>query len=558
MSNITTVTLIRHGISKANEFKKANGGVYAPIQYTDSTLGHTGIRHILNNRSYIRSIIGKPDYIFVSPLKRPRQTFLLMFDDVQLDPEINVKIVPLITERGTIYENHGFSRSDPRFTKDPDSIDGVNVPEPKCNFDQYKHNDRIPITNDLDNLFFYDAGWKKEGVTRWNNDNSILSLANDNFKLIFDEFIAFLNNPRFHNTNVVCFTHYVFIKGVYDIIANMLGKPPLNHDRLDNLNLFTFQIVRNDKNISFQITRPINHKTVPVKPIKLLTYNISWEANIGVTSGSVKTKCPYKGDKTICGHNIIRFIEHQQSINDFDFICLQETADKSIHDISTILPPSMTNDNSKSGTATNCTFYNSELILENMLTIKDIDASGINVNEHWEIGRPILVNFFSQGICLINVHAPHDRKIYNLNNILTQLIDVHPHKAEILSKFASYHVFLVGDFNDDFDTTITIFGREFISKPNRKGTCCNNLLIPRHYDEMIDKKFDNIVNAKSDHIESIELHYPDVPLPASDHLPLIGHVMMTSSRKIKGGNDNNEYMKYMKYKKKYVMLKNSL
>lgn len=274
------------------------------------------------------------------------------------------------------------------------------------------------------------------------------------------------------------------------------------------------------------------------KKIIIFTYNVSWQS----TSGE-KSKWPLCNNTDesndryfgICIQNIINVIDDN---GPYDFICLQETTNiNKIIEKSKILS-SMDYKDHKSGPEQIVTFWNKKYKLIN------------KIYGQFVLGRPYQFLFFDNNFCVINLHLPHLHKYSVLEYIKCIFKNINP-------DLRKYRFIMAGDFNYvlnnpdpkiGFLPSIKIDNIVFNISPEYIGTCC----IPP-FDEY-KLQFDHVLDTFDIPIKTIS---PTVSSPASDHLPLIA-VLNNSSVSTIAGESRIFNKKYIKYKKKYVRLKNNI
>jgi broad specificity phosphatase PhoE len=255
MQKIVNVKIIRHSHSTANHFKDIHGYNPTDDTYRNSGLSGKGVDMINNGREKIKEKLGNSDIILLSPLKRAIQTFLLLYNDEQLNKK--VRIVPIFSEMHNLIENKGVSRS---VTKnDPD-------------INKQRNFKLIDFTNSDDALFYYDFGWKKIYEEGWKNDpiNRIKIISNIDtwqnlepngmydIKTRIDMIKKFLSSKTFTGKNILIFSHCM-------TIHELLGRCP------NNLGIGSFTFNQDTQTMSnVQIVEPsVDHR--PEKP----EYNIN-------------------------------------------------------------------------------------------------------------------------------------------------------------------------------------------------------------------------------------------------------------------------------------------
>ena len=107
----------------------------------------------------------------------------------------------------------------------------------------------------------------------------------------------------------------------------------------------------------------------------------------------------------------------------------------------------------------------------------------------------------------------------------------------------------MGDFNSNITSRFKIYNRPLYGT-TKINTCCdsNNLFTQGTKSHI---PFDHILTSWRDANPTI-VHKPTPP--ASDHLPITRTIKLLQS----GGMKDINYKKYMKYKNKYIQLKNNI
>lgn len=218
MNKTVNVKIIRHGYSTANEYVDQHSEKKHPteLKYRNAGLSEKGIQILLKDKDSIKSQLDNPDFIFTSPLKRAIQTCLLVFDT---DLNNKIRLVPLITEIGDLTENIGVGRS-------------VTIQDPDLKM--LPNFDKIDFSNTLENLFYYDYGWKKNQNDVWHNLKTQV-LSDPIIKVNYIK--QFLSEPRFTGKNIAIFSHCM-------VIHHLVGKCP------NNLGIASFTFNQDTKEIT--------------------------------------------------------------------------------------------------------------------------------------------------------------------------------------------------------------------------------------------------------------------------------------------------------------------
>ena len=261
----------------------------------------------------------------------------------------------------------------------------------------------------------------------------------------------------------------------------------------------------------------------PVEQIKVLTYNVAHE--IG--------KSPIcNGDE--CIKNVREFIN--QHASDCDFIGIQEYSDigKLIKDSGKLFRMKNTHFIYKKYGP--ITFYDGEKYM------LDKDCNSMKFGFNGPMGRPILINFFNNNLCVINVHAGHltkpvvqaDGKILVANDITTfndslelylkdnKFITVC--KDEFIQKLQTYRIIMLGDMNSDLHNFKSITVNGLVIKlygGTKDPTCCSDVTKLDGVYADVKKPYDHILNNFSNKIDTKV--YQDLK-SHSDHSPVISTI----------------------------------
>jgi hypothetical protein len=220
---------------------------------------------------------------------------------------------------------------------------------------------------------------------------------------------------------------------------------------------------------------------------------------------------------TTCLKNVATFIDNN---GPYDFVGLQEATNwMIIQQISTVLN-NMNAVFHKPGKEDIVTFY------EKKYQLDDTDATISCQMEN--SGRPILILFFKQKICVINIHAGHKNDIFNFDKYLSAALNSPTYLSSIqtfLNKLKTYNIIMLGDFNHKLfgltsfnilhAPTFNIRGGINLYGINKQKSCCDNSMMGYS------------INMVSDHILSTYTNNNsivyNVPF-ASDHMPIISNI----------------------------------
>lgn len=531
--NIVNIKIIRHGYSTANEYTEINSMNPTSAIYRNAGLSDKGIEIIEKNKKQLKSRLADADIILTSPLKRAIQTALLIYD-TPLPPNLKIRIVPIFSEIGNLIENKGVSRKE--IMSDP-------------NLNKYTNFNKLDLSDNLDNLFYYDYGWKNQydrnvdynqftiipnSPDTWTELNSPI-LSNCDLRLVAIK--NFLASNIFSGKKIIIFSHC-------DLIRCLIGKCP------DNLGIVNFKYNQDTQNI-FAINiekHPINSKN----EIRILSYNVSWEAMEGKKSNTVIKKCSRATANTAtdCLQNVVKFIDNNKP---YDFIGLQEASE--FPDIY-----------KKSQAMENMGYIYTRPELEHMVTLYNKEKYTLDTTDGYVLGymqnpgRPFIVSFFNNSICVINVHPEHTfpADLYQFDiYLLRALQNFKYNKQNIINKLKKYDIILLGDTNNDFSNINTLKlltnpelgipnGREFYGI-NKTKSCCSSNLNPTINTNMyaVDQILSTIPTITTKIIQTKET--------TSDHLPVIAIITNIKSSLVGGYNNYNAkyyYDKYLKYKNK--------
>ena len=245
--------------------------------------------------------------------------------------------------------------------------------------------------------------------------------------------------------------------------------------------------------------------------IKVLTYNVAQEIQ------KYDNIC-HKDDK--CIKNICIFID----ATDCDFIGIQEYSNiaklreyskklDSMRDSHEKYPPAI----KKYGPIT---FYN-----ETKYKL-DKDCNTMKFGFNGPLGRCVQINFFNNNLCVINVHAGHDKGVNDITtfdmSLKTFLEGKFSERCKniFIEKLHKYNIIMLGDMNSDiinFDH-ITIDGvKRKLYGRTLEPTCCTDVKKMNGVN-VINFAFDHILTTSSKTIDrkvykGLEFH--------SDHNPVI-------------------------------------
>lgn len=246
-----------------------------------------------------------------------------------------------------------------------------------------------------------------------------------------------------------------------------------------------------------------SYKRIYSSNIRILSYNLNWENMKSIQ------KCPIRECTKInlCAININKFILNELPL---DFIFLQEVANKKtlFNKLNRTFNVVMTTSNKESMVI---------LINKKYNLFKKIEGE-------FESGRPFLVVFLKENICLINVHMGHKKNILNELKKIEKKINLTNIDIE------SYRFILGGDFNENIGKDVLFckkLMRNFKKNLKNNFTCCiNSSYIGKNRDILnynIGKNIDHILDSSNEPVYGIILNPIDNEnnlLPSSDHLAI--------------------------------------
>jgi hypothetical protein len=241
------------------------------------------------------------------------------------------------------------------------------------------------------------------------------------------------------------------------------------------------------------------YKRVKSNNLKVFSYNLNWENMKGMEKAPIK-ECQ---TKDLCATNINNLIRNELPL---DFIFLQE-------------------------------FANEQVLLKDLnkdfnlvTTISDKESQAMLINKKYNIetkiegefepGRPFLVVFLKEKICLVSVHMGHKK------NVITELKKI---EDKIYSNNIStdpYRIILGGDFNADVGREVLFCEKSMRGFP-KKFTCC---VYSTHMGKQRDilkymkgKNIDHILDSENEPVYGTVLTPIDNSnklIPGSDHLAI--------------------------------------
>lgn len=256
--------------------------------------------------------------------------------------------------------------------------------------------------------------------------------------------------------------------------------------------------------------------------IRVMSYNVSWEALEGTKSNKLNMEHCMMGNINQCSNNIAKII--QQYGANHDFIALQEIQDtpKQWHQLKSNMQQTFLDDYQTEFTTAIrsglLTLYNKN---KYHLTDKFDGSLPTNLND----SRSYQVLVFRENIILINVHMSHNyESLINSFKLLRLIIN------KIIKKYKrnDFRVIFCGDFNYDDPSMVPEFQKilkrmstNFQPEIMKLVTCCSNKTIKKY-----DKSSDHIFGNKSNSLISYQTltdytnFISNGQIMMSDHLPV--------------------------------------
>ena len=273
--------------------------------------------------------------------------------------------------------------------------------------------------------------------------------------------------------------------------------------------------------------------------IKVMSYNVSWEALEGAKSRKLNMEQCIIDNVNQCSNNIAKII--QQYGSDYDFIALQEIQDtpNQWQQLKSNIQENFLNDYqlefTTAGRSGLLTLYN-----KNKYRLMDKFDGSLPTNPNDSRSYQVLV--FSENIILINVHMSHNyESLVNSFKLLRLIIN------KIIKKYSrnNFRVIFCGDFNyndpfmvpefqkilkrmsTNFQPETTLSNREFLPRKTisfnetKLLTCCSNKTAVK-YDKSYDHIFCNQPNSLISYqtLTDIDKFVLNGKIIMSDHLPV--------------------------------------
>jgi endonuclease/exonuclease/phosphatase family metal-dependent hydrolase len=256
---------------------------------------------------------------------------------------------------------------------------------------------------------------------------------------------------------------------------------------------------RKYKNKSIKSITKLQQKPT-TKPIKIISYNLSWESMTGKEPNWVL--CSNNTDplnprhNSVCVSNIATVLEDNLA----DFILLQEA-----DNYNNLL------EESHRLKQMGYEFHESDM--DKMVTFWNKKYKPVKIiRDEFEKGRPWMAILYTNGWCVVNVHFGHytrEEEIMKLNQLVRKI------KKEVnKSQSGGYkRIIIGGDFNHNIkklgqDGKMLLDDVIFYYHPKHILTCCINRNV--HYDHVIDTQS-----------PLLDITIPPVAYMASDHKPIL-------------------------------------
>jgi len=248
-----------------------------------------------------------------------------------------------------------------------------------------------------------------------------------------------------------------------------------------------------------------------MKRIKIMTYNVCWEALDGVKTGIDMTRCNTSTGNR-CMKGIARIINKRLK-QKYDFICLQEINDRGWTSIS----PDLSLDDYS--VIKKEIFPVGIIILYRNKHSPRLTYSG-NLVSNGSERRLYIISLFSNNLVLITMHMPHHNQ--------TQAIDLLKKRLSILKPYIDIDTTFIisGDLNNSrpldipsFRNLLDSFDKQINAEPREIKTCC----VPNG--QRYTVSFDHIfisTNAQYKKYSTIRKKEKYM----SDHLPIFSEIIV--------------------------------
>lgn len=380
----------------------------------------------------------------------------------------------------------------------------------------------------------------KNNVLKINNGLKLISIndvtiINKQIKterdLIKTIYTNFLNLVSLEGDKYTSYYHSNFFELFNDLAIEIVEKYLLiYHEKYSVINRRNVDRFMKGVNVNDELKKLYNYCVDHYLPlsriftgtIKILSYNISWEAMLGQSKKEFICRNQVKDNE--CTNNLNIFLNRFISINkSIDFILLQEASksEEIYESINAKYPDQYKRVTIKQGEELMTTIYNRRFNL-------DQEDNLVTGNLRKNNGRPFLALFFDGWLCIINVHHDH-----NDSNKIERVFEALRKESEkCYQKLSKYQIIFCGDINHNLKDVKLGFGLTGITSDNKinegKITCCdhkNGL-----HDGLKSKlwfgtksTYDHILVSKNNRIADYEYSGAEIidpKLMISDHAPV--------------------------------------
>lgn len=247
-----------------------------------------------------------------------------------------------------------------------------------------------------------------------------------------------------------------------------------------------------------------SYKRIRSSNIKILSYNLNWENMQGMEKAPIK-ECI---TKNLCASNVNRLILNELPL---DFIFLQEFANEQI------------------------LLKDLDIDFNLITTISEKESQAMLINKKYNIfmkiegefgpGRPFLVVFLKENICLVSVHMGHKK------SIITELKKIEDKIYSTNINVDMYRIILGGDFNADIGKEVLFCEKRMRSFPKKFTCCVYSTHMGKNRDVlkyMKGKNIDHILDSENEPVYGTILAPIDSEnklIPGSDHLAIYAELL---------------------------------
>lgn len=280
--------------------------------------------------------------------------------------------------------------------------------------------------------------------------------------------------------------------------------------------------------------------------IKVLSYNIYDSAMKGDLPPTLckPVGVALKVSYNTCLQNIVKFIDTNSPC---DFVGLQEAVhwdvikhlSTGLNNFASVYYKTNARDVYIAGKAAQSIGLNDEIVTfydpaKYTLDTNDNIIKGILNNNY---RRPFLILFFNDNLCVINLHADQTIGIKNFDNDLMNSTDYNKNMDAFNTKFATYDIIMMGDFNDPVsindsvsiftDAKLKIQGGRTLYGVTKTKTCCDSRLTQDNCSHICDH-----ILSTYDYGKPTVYRVPG----ASDHKPIIANIDTKKKGKLNNQN----------------------